>query len=109
MFKDQQPYVIVEHHHQWLEITLNRPDSFNALSQQMMHHLQMAIDLANTQEDLTCIIIKAKGKAFAQGMTSNKCRPLLRQIITKRYFISAATLCNPLWHAPFLSLLKCRG
>tara|TARA_B110000881_G_scaffold217578_1_gene235310 strand:- start:8128 stop:8904 length:777 start_codon:yes stop_codon:yes gene_type:complete len=67
MFKDQQPYVIVEHHHQWLEITLNRPDSFNALSQQMMHHLQMAIDLANTQEDLTCIIIKAKGKAFCAG------------------------------------------
>ena len=67
MFKDQQPYVIVEHHHQWLEITLNRPDSFNALSQEMMHHLQIAIDQANKQEDLTCIIIKAKGKAFCAG------------------------------------------
>jgi len=101
MFKDQQPYVIVEHHHQWLEITLNRPDSFNALSQEMMHHLQIAIDQANNKKTLPVLLLRPKAKLFAQGMTSNKCRPLLRQIITKHYFISAATLCNPLWHAPF--------
>lgn len=33
MLKDQQAYVSLEYHDQWLEITLNRPASFNALSQ----------------------------------------------------------------------------
>jgi len=67
MFQDQQPYVIVEHHDQWLEITLNRPANFNALSQEMMHHLQMAINQANQHDDLTCIIIRSTGKAFCAG------------------------------------------
>lgn len=67
MVPDQMPYVIVEHHQQWLEITLNRPGTFNALSEEMMHHLQGAIDRSHQNRELTCIIIKATGKAFCAG------------------------------------------
>ena len=67
MVQDQQPYIIVEHHHQWLEITLNRPASFNALSQEMMHYLKVAIDQVHQNDNLSCIIIKATGKAFCAG------------------------------------------
>ncbi|MCO4837865.1 MAG: enoyl-CoA hydratase [Oceanospirillaceae bacterium] len=67
MHEDQQAYVILEYHHQWLEITLNRPESFNALSKRMMFELQEAINLAHHQDTLTCIVIKAKGKAFCAG------------------------------------------
>jgi|TARA_B110001469_G_scaffold11747_1_gene11837 enoyl-CoA hydratase/carnithine racemase len=67
MLQDEPAYVIVEPRHQWLEITLNQPSSLNALSQQMMQQLQEAINQANQSPSLTCIIIKATGKAFCAG------------------------------------------
>tara|TARA_B110000285_G_C15065004_1_gene584593 strand:+ start:279 stop:1055 length:777 start_codon:yes stop_codon:yes gene_type:complete len=67
MVQDIQPCVIVEDHHQWLEITLNQPSSFNALSEEMMHQLQVAINQADQNHALACIIIKATGKAFCAG------------------------------------------
>jgi len=60
-------HIIVAPEQQWLEITLNRAASFNALSQQMMTELQLALDQASLMDELTCIIIKAQGKAFCAG------------------------------------------
>ena len=59
--------IIVEKKQQWLEITLNSPTNFNALSQKMMHELQLALQQASLNDGLTCIIIKANGKAFCAG------------------------------------------
>jgi len=60
-------HIIVTPEQQWLEITLDRAASFNALSQQMMAELQLALDQASLMDSLTCIIIKAQGKAFCAG------------------------------------------
>jgi len=60
-------HIIVTPEQQWLEITLDRAASFNALSQQMMSELQLALDQASLTDDFTCIIIKAQGKAFCAG------------------------------------------
>ena len=67
MAQDKPPYVVVEDHHHWLELTLNQPGSFNALSEEMMQALQVAINQANQNSELACIIIKATGKAFCAG------------------------------------------
>ena len=67
MPQNHSPFVIVERQQQWLEMTLNRPESFNALSKEMMSELHQAIALANQTSDISCIIIKAIGKAFCAG------------------------------------------
>ncbi len=51
MAQDKPPYVVVEDHHHWLELTLNQPGSFNALSEEMMQALQVAINQANLNSD----------------------------------------------------------
>ena len=60
-------YLLIEEHGQWIELTLNRPDSFNALSEGMLHALQHAIHDITLRDDLSCVIIKAKGRAFCAG------------------------------------------
>lgn len=47
-------------------ITLNRPDAFNAISEQMVDELQHAIYSCNSQE-IRAIRITGKGKAFCAG------------------------------------------
>ena len=64
---DEFEHIIVTPEQQWLEITLNRAASFNALSQEMMTELQLALTQASHNDQLTCIIIKAQGKAFCAG------------------------------------------
>jgi len=92
MFQDQQPYVIVEHYHQWLEITLNRPESFNALSQEMMFHLQEAINQANKNHNITCIIIKATGKAFCAGHDIKQMQANTKQDYYQELFLQCSLL-----------------
>ena len=95
MCQDQQPYVIVEHHHQWLEATLNRPASLNALSQQMMHDLKAAIDQGHQNNNLTCIIIKATGKAFCAGHDIKQMQANAKQDYYQELFHQCSHLCNP--------------
>jgi len=109
MFQDQQPYVIVEHHDQWLEITLNRPANFNALSQEMMHHLQMAINLANQHDDLTCIIIKATGKAFCAGHDIKQMQATAEQDDYQALFQQCSHLMQSIVECPIPVIAQVQG
>ncbi len=48
-------------------LTLNRPQQYNALSSQMLTHLQEQIDDINNDESVRVVIIAAAGKAFCAG------------------------------------------
>ena len=48
-------------------ITLNRPQSFNALSEAMLSALQAAVDRVAADEDARVLVIAAEGKAFCAG------------------------------------------
>jgi enoyl-CoA hydratase/carnithine racemase len=48
-------------------LTLNRPASFNALSEEMMAALQGALDRLAGDESLRVLVIAASGKAFCAG------------------------------------------
>ena len=110
MFQDQQqPYVIVEHHHQWLEITLNRPASFNALSQEMMHHLQVAINEASQNDDLTCIIIKATGKAFCAGHDIKQMQAHAEQGYYQELFNQCSHLMQSIVECPIPVIAQVQG
>ena len=50
-----------------LNLTLDRPDQFNALSEQMLAALQEQLDLDREHEDLRVVVLAANGRAFCAG------------------------------------------
>jgi enoyl-CoA hydratase/carnithine racemase len=48
-------------------ITLNRPDALNALNNELMNELTAALDAAEADADVRCIIVTGSQKAFAAG------------------------------------------
>ena len=48
-------------------LVLNKPDSFNALSTQMLQALNDALSLTSAKADCRVIVLAAMGKAFSAG------------------------------------------
>lgn len=48
-------------------ITMNRPETLNALSSDMLHELSNALDEAEKKEDIFVLIITGAGRAFVAG------------------------------------------
>ena len=59
--------IIVEVENHIALITLNRPDALNALSDQLLKELVCALDDAEANEKVRCIVITGSEKAFAAG------------------------------------------
>ena len=62
---DSEPLLLTHSEHNITHITLNRPASYNVLSEEMLAALQHCIDTINS--DTRVVVIKAKGKAFCAG------------------------------------------
>ena len=50
-----------------VRLTLNRPASFNALSEEMLVSLQAALDAVAADESARAVVLAAQGKAFCAG------------------------------------------
>ncbi len=48
-------------------LTLNRPDKFNALSEELLAELKQAFTAIKDNEDIATVILAANGKAFCAG------------------------------------------
>ena len=48
-------------------VTLNRPQALNALNTQLMKELSLALDQAESDASVRCIVITGSEKAFAAG------------------------------------------
>ena len=60
-------FVLTQQHGNILEITLNRPDAYNALNLEMMKQLAETLSPAATDQSINGILITGKGKAFCSG------------------------------------------
>lgn len=59
--------VLVERRDGVLTLTLNRPDQFNALSEEMLAALQACFDACLDDADLRVVVLAANGRAFCAG------------------------------------------
>ncbi len=50
-----------------VRLTLNRPESFNALSEEMLAGLQAALDGVAADATVRCVVLAAAGRAFCAG------------------------------------------
>lgn len=85
-----------------VRICMNRPQSFNALSSEMMHALQTQIDQLKTDETCRVIVLCATGKAFSSGhdlkeMNSNPERDFYEKLFAQcsSMMMSLQTLPQP--------------
>ena len=60
-------FVTYEAHDNICWITLNRPEKLNALNEGLQRDLFAALDEADADWDVRCIVIKAAGRAFCAG------------------------------------------
>lgn len=61
------PYVLRTQEGGVLTLTLNRGDSFNPLSEEMMTAVQAELDSAKRDESVRVVVLAAAGKAFCAG------------------------------------------
>jgi len=59
--------IIVQVHSNVGLVTLNRPESLNALSKKLISDLEKAIDLLEADDAIGCIVLTGSEKAFAAG------------------------------------------
>lgn len=59
--------VLTQRHENILEITLNRPEAYNALNLGMLEMLAEALSSASTDRSIKGILLTGKGKAFCAG------------------------------------------
>jgi len=66
-FNKKYKTIIVEIYEKVALITLNRPESLNALSKNLIEDLNNALNLIEKDEGLSVIVITGSSKAFAAG------------------------------------------
>ena len=59
--------IVVETEDHVCQIKLNRPDVLNALNQELLGELVQALEEADANEKVRCIVLTGSEKAFAAG------------------------------------------
>lgn len=72
-----------------LTLILNRPEVYNSFNREMSLELQQALDAAEADETVRCIIITGEGKGFCAGQDLGEAidenGPELKEIVDKHY------------------------
>ncbi len=91
------PYesILVETTGHIMKITLNRPEHFNAITEQMHHDLIHALAGVKAQREVRVIVLAAAGKHFSAGGDLNEV-----------YRIQGDPLVRQTWHEQGLALMK---
>lgn len=63
----RKPVLLVERVNHVVTLTLNRPNQFNALSEELLSVLEKTLEDLATDEALRCVVLAASGKAFCAG------------------------------------------
>ncbi len=77
-------------------LTLNRPEKFNALSEQMLTTFQRHIDAVAKDHSIRCVVIAAKGKAFCAGHDLKQMRANPTKAYYQKLFKQCAALMQSL-------------
>ena len=94
--RDLDPLVIRTDNNGTSTLTLNRPKSYNALSQSLMLELQTHLDNLRIDRSIMVVVIREPGQVFLQGMISKKCRMIKTKFFFETFLSNAPPLCKVL-------------
>ena len=75
----QDDFLIVMRREGWLQLSLNRPEQLNPLSDPMHHRLMDALSEAMGDDSCRAILLTGQGRGFCSGQDLRERDPLLRQ------------------------------
>ncbi len=84
------PYVLRQQTGGVVTLTLNRPNKFNPLSEEMMTALQAELNQITTDPQVRVVVLAAEGKAFCAGHDLKQMRAEPSNDYYKKYLINAA-------------------
>ncbi|MFZ5670832.1 MAG: enoyl-CoA hydratase [Pseudomonadota bacterium] len=90
-------------------LTLNRPDQFNALSEEMLAALQAALDGLAGDEALRCLVIAGAGRAFCAGHDLRQMRGRTDQAWCERLFADCAAVMLAIARFPVPVIARVHG
>ncbi|MFM2385828.1 MAG: hypothetical protein RL660_585 [Bacteroidota bacterium] len=79
-------------------ITLNRPEKFNSFDRDMAFAMQAALDDADQNDQVRCVLITGTGKAFCAGQdlaeATSEAFPGFTEVVSKHYNPIVSKICN---------------
>lgn len=90
-------------------LTLNRPDQFNALSEEMLSALQGALDDIVDDQSARCVVIRATGRAFCAGHDLKQMRANPRQDYYEALFEKCSRVMQGIVNLPVPVIAQVQG
>lgn len=90
-------------------LTLNRPQAFNALSEELLSALQDQLDVLSQDESLRAVVIAASGKAFCAGHDLRQMRAEPNLAYYQELFAQCTRLMLSLQRLPVPVIAKIQG
>lgn len=102
--------LIRERHEDVLTLTLNRPDQFNALSEEMLAALQAEFDRCADDSAVRAVVLAASGKAFCAGHDLKQMRSHAGdQAYYRQLFEQCGRLMQSIVHCPVPVIARVHG
>lgn len=102
-------WVQVERHNDVVTLRLNRPDQFNALSEQMLVALQQALDAVAEDDAVRCVVIAANGRAFCAGHDLKQMRANPDQAYYEKLFSHCGRVMQSIVNLPVPVIARVHG
>jgi enoyl-CoA hydratase/carnithine racemase len=90
-------------------LTLNRPAQFNALSEEMLAALQLALDHLAADESVRCVVLAAAGRAFCAGHDLKQMRASHRQDYYEALFEGCSRVMQGIVNLPVPVIARVHG
>ena len=90
-------------------LTLNRPDRFNALSEEMLRELQDALDEIRDDESVRVVVLAAQGRAFCAGHDLKQMRAHPDQGYYQKLFVQCSRMMLSLRDIPQPVIARVQG
>jgi len=90
-------------------LTLNQPERFNALSEDMMTALQRALDDIAQNEQVRCVVLAANGKAFCAGHDLKQMRANPDKAYYQALFARCGAVMQTIVNLPVPVIAKVQG
>ena len=105
-----EPYVLNERDHRGVvRLTLNRPQQFNALSEEMMSAFQAELDAVARDDGARVVVIAATGKAFCPGHDLKQMKAKPERDYYRRVFAQCSRLMLSLQRLPQPVIARVHG
>lgn len=90
-------------------LTLNRPDQFNALSDELLTALQQALDAIAQDDTVRCVVLAANGRAFCAGHDLKQMRANADQSYYQDLFARCGRVMQSIVKLPVPVIAKVQG